>query len=301
MPVQISRQVDLDRFRPVTTAVKLDYTPMARTIDARQAVLELPGCTVYHLQTFPKIMDAALDSDCTLVGITMSDDVPVYFNGWRKNRPALVIGRSGGGFKLVETARSDLGVIVFEPATERFDWPATGKALSTLVITEQSQQALRDLIRAAFRPALSSYDSDSTFATALRDVFVDAITDAIAGSDVDRTRQIAERARYFELVQRVDRYFVAHVGKPIYSEQLAQTLGVSVRTLSNAVTQCCGMSLHRYLRLKRLWLVRKALLAGSDSIKACALTHGFWHMSDFTSAYRSQFGETPSQTRERAS
>jgi AraC family ethanolamine operon transcriptional activator len=300
MLVQISSQSDLDRFRPVMT-ITMDYTPMARAIDARQAVLELPGCTVYHLQTFPKIMDAALNGDCTLVGLTMSDDVPVYFNGWRKNRPALVIGRGGADFKLVETARSDLGVIVFEPAIRKFDRPEAGRTLTTLVITEQSQQRLRDLIHGAFRPALGSYDSDLMFATALRDGFIDAITDAIAGSDCGRTQKIAERRRYFELVQRVDRYFLAHVGKPIYSEQLAQSVGVSVRTLSNAVTQCCGMSLHRYLRLKRLWLVRKALLAGGDSIKACALAHGFWHMSDFTSAYRLQFGETPSQTRERAS
>jgi AraC family ethanolamine operon transcriptional activator len=299
MSVRISSQFDLDRFRPVMTTVSLDYTPMARTIDARQAVFEMPGCTVYHLQTFPKIMDVALSGDRTLVGLTMSDDFPVYFNGWRKNRPALVIGRSGAGFKLVETARSDLGVIVFDAAIEIL--PKTGKALTTLVITEQSQQRLRNLVRAAFRPALGSYDGDPMFATALRDGFVDAIGGAIASSDLDRTRRIAERERYFELVQQIDRYFSTHIDKPIYSEQLAQSLGVSVRTLSNAMTQSCGMSLHRYLRLKRLWLVRKALLAGQESIKACALAHGFWHISDFTSAYRLQFGETPSQTRERAS
>jgi transcriptional regulator GlxA family with amidase domain len=57
-----------------------------------------------------------------------------------------------------------------------------------------------------------------------------------------------------------------------------------------------GMSLHRYLRLKRLWLVRQQLVAGNQSVKACALACGFWHFSDFSRAYRLHFGESPSQT-----
>jgi transcriptional regulator GlxA family with amidase domain len=56
------------------------------------------------------------------------------------------------------------------------------------------------------------------------------------------------------------------------------------------------MSLHRYLRLRRLWLVRQRLLAGADSVKAVALAFGFWHLSDFSRSYRDQFGETPSET-----
>lgn len=56
-----------------------------------------------------------------------------------------------------------------------------------------------------------------------------------------------------------------------------------------------GMSLHRYLRLKRLWLVRKQLLAGTPGVKASALAFGFWHLSDFSRSYRVQFGESPSE------
>jgi AraC family ethanolamine operon transcriptional activator len=299
MSIQISSQSDLDRFRPVMTSVMLDYTPMVRTIATRQAILSLPGCTLYHLQTFPKIIDVALDGDRTLVGLTMSDDFPVYINGWRKDRPALVIGRSGAGCKLAEPVRSDIGVIIFDPAIENPDWPRSGEAFATLAITEQAQRRLRDLIRAAFHPALRSFDQDPTFAMDIRDNLAAAVSEAIADGDAVQTRQIAKRERYFQLVQELDRYFAAHLDRPIYNQEQAQRLGVSVRTLSNAVNQSCGLSLHRYLRLKRLWLVRKALLAGRDSIKACALAHGFWHMSDFTTAYRSQFGETPSQTRER--
>src|SRR4029077_17209808 len=88
--------------------------------------------------------------------------------------------------------------------------------------------------------------------------------------------------------------------EPIYSGDIARQIGVSVRTLHDAVQRYRGMSLHRYLRLRRLWLVRQRLRAGTQSIKACALAFGFWHLGDFSRIYRSQFGESPSETIARA-
>jgi AraC family ethanolamine operon transcriptional activator len=66
--------------------------------------------------------------------------------------------------------------------------------------------------------------------------------------------------------------------------------------MHDAVLRYRGMSLHRYLRLWRLWLVRRQLVSGTQSVKASALAFGFWHMGDFSRSYRSQFGETPSET-----
>jgi AraC family ethanolamine operon transcriptional activator len=68
--------------------------------------------------------------------------------------------------------------------------------------------------------------------------------------------------------------------------------------LHNAVVAIRGMSMHRYMRLRRLWSVRQQLLRGTSlqSIKAVALVNGFWHMGEFTTLYRELFGETPQQT-----
>ncbi|HEX9589967.1 MAG TPA: helix-turn-helix domain-containing protein [Bradyrhizobium sp.] len=61
------------------------------------------------------------------------------------------------------------------------------------------------------------------------------------------------------------------------------------------------MSLHRYLRLRRPWAVRRLLLAGEPlQIKACALSSGFWHMGEFAALYAAQFGEAPSMTQARS-
>ena len=82
------------------------------------------------------------------------------------------------------------------------------------------------------------------------------------------------------------------------NEQLAQEIGISVRTMQTATQSVAGLPLHRYSRLKRLWAVRRQLRSGAPglTVRASALAHGFWHISQFTIAYREAFGELPSST-----
>jgi AraC family ethanolamine operon transcriptional activator len=107
-------------------------------------------------------------------------------------------------------------------------------------------------------------------------------------------------ARSLEIVRKIEDLVAANLRSPVYSGELAREVGVSVRTLHNAVREHRGTSLHRYLRLKRLWLVRQRLREGDISVKACALAHGFWHLGEFSRSYREQFGEPPSVTLARA-
>ncbi|HYZ47887.1 MAG TPA: helix-turn-helix domain-containing protein, partial [Sphingomonas sp.] len=102
-------------------------------------------------------------------------------------------------------------------------------------------------------------------------------------------------------VRKLDEFLAQNADKAVYSMDIARQLGVSVRTVHNAVVAIRGMSLHRYSRLRRLWNVRRQLVLGSDvtRIKAAALANGFWHMGEFARQYRAAFGETPQQTRQR--
>lgn len=73
--------------------------------------------------------------------------------------------------------------------------------------------------------------------------------------------------------------------------ELAAQVGVSSDSQS-ATQAICGMSPHRYSRVLRLWSVRKQLRIGPGrrSVKACAIAHGFWHLSEFAASYRAAFG-----------
>jgi AraC family ethanolamine operon transcriptional activator len=104
--------------------------------------------------------------------------------------------------------------------------------------------------------------------------------------------------KHRKLIAHLDDVVALFGSKPLYSDDLAAALGVSVRTLQVATHAVHGVSLHHYLRLKRLWAVRVQLMTGGDglTVKAAALGNGFWHLGDFSRSYRLAFGEAPSET-----
>jgi AraC-like DNA-binding protein len=60
-----------------------------------------------------------------------------------------------------------------------------------------------------------------------------------------------------------------------------------------------GMGPIRFLTLRRMHLVRRALLAAdasSATVTYIATDHGFWELGRFSVAYRALFGESPSET-----
>ncbi|MBR0816552.1 helix-turn-helix domain-containing protein [Bradyrhizobium liaoningense] len=104
--------------------------------------------------------------------------------------------------------------------------------------------------------------------------------------------------RHRRLIAHLDEVVALFGSKPLYSDDLSAALGVSVRTLQTATHAVHGVSLHHYLRLKRLWSTRIQLMTGSAglSVKAAALGNGFWHLGDFSRSYKMTFGEAPSET-----
>jgi len=104
--------------------------------------------------------------------------------------------------------------------------------------------------------------------------------------------------KHRKLVARLDEAATLSGGIPLYSGDLADALGVSVRTLQSATQAVHGVSLQHHLRLKRLWSTRTQLLTGGNetTVKAAALANGFWHMGEFSKLYKATFGEMPSGT-----
>ena len=103
-----------------------------------------------------------------------------------------------------------------------------------------------------------------------------------------------------------DAHLRAHLARPIYTEELCAALDVAPATLAAAFHAAFGVSPHRFLKLRRLALVRAGLLGGAPEggpaplVKSVALAHGFWHLGQFAAEYRAMYGETPSETLARA-
>jgi AraC-like DNA-binding protein len=106
------------------------------------------------------------------------------------------------------------------------------------------------------------------------------------------------------IVGRFEAYLEAHPGKPLYLPEICAAIGIAERTLRGACQENLGMGPIRYLALRRMHLVRQALLRAdrhSTTITQIATGHGFWELGRFAVAYRTLFGETPSASLRRPS
>jgi AraC-like DNA-binding protein len=95
-------------------------------------------------------------------------------------------------------------------------------------------------------------------------------------------------------VERIE----ASLGAPVYTQTISEALGIGARPLNDAFRAVYGITLQRYLQIRRLTLARRSLRDGGGPalVKQVALDCGFWHFGRFALAYRGQFGESPSQT-----
>jgi AraC-like DNA-binding protein len=298
MAPKIFRFADIDAFRSSVRHLNVDFTPLARNISAEQIILNLPGCDVNYTKSFPRIIDATLGPNSTAVGFTMDDGVPIRFNGVDRDRCMIVVGNSGASYSAVERTPREYASIVFTPEVGNRGWPRTELSFKVFETSEAAQSQLRRLVLQvlSISPQFVETSEVMEASAAIRESLFAAVDQAFADVVVTKWATRANAARQFKVFRDVQAILSGDVGHPVYSGDLAKQVGVSVRTMHDAIKRYRGMSLHRYLRLRRLWLVRQRLLAGAHSVKACALAFGFWHLSDFSRSYRSQFGESPSDT-----
>jgi AraC-like DNA-binding protein len=296
--LKVFRHTDIDDFRQALREVQLEFTPLSRRIAAQQSIVNLPGCDICLTRAFPRLVDAQLVASCTAVGFSVNDYVPIRFNGLDSRRTTFFVGHGGAGFRTFERVAAQFASIVFRPEVPDRGWPRTSRDFSTFETSDVAHLRLRELCFQILRVASEATDilEMHQAAEGIKESLLAAVDAAFADAMPANWIRPANAARYLKIIRDVEAVLSSTPGTPIYSSELARQIGVSVRTMHTAVQRYRGMSLHRYLRLRRLWLVRQRLLAGSESVKACALAHGFWHLGDFTRSYRAVFEETPSET-----
>jgi AraC-like DNA-binding protein len=110
--------------------------------------------------------------------------------------------------------------------------------------------------------------------------------------------------RHDRIVARLEEFLDANPDRPLYLTEICAALGTADRTLRLACEEHLGMGPIRYLTLRRMHLVRRALLRENPlttTVTRLATDYGFWELGRFAVAYRRLFGETPSETLRRPS
>jgi AraC family ethanolamine operon transcriptional activator len=296
----IHRSPDFDHIQSIerlgeARSILLD----SRGFAASFATVTLKSCAIYLQRTFPRILQSRYRTEGAIIGLTMDDASSVILDGLAGRAPSVLLVKGHAVCDIVE-AQANLIAFVNFNSVENRGWPGEFDR-AQLITTEPARfWALRAVIRDVLTLASHSPDVFSQPGTieSAEESILRVVDDAFDPVSLVCEGKSANLRQYLSLVRNFDEFLAANPGRTLYSADVAKQLGVTVRTLHNAVFAIRGMSMHRYTRLRRLWSVRQQLVHGCrpESIKAIALLNGFWHLGEFLTQYRELFGETPQQT-----
>jgi AraC-like DNA-binding protein len=303
--LSIARFSDIDAFRPVEFVADARSVPLTlANFHTARAMVQLPGCQIALLTSFPRIVDVSYRAVHGVVIFQIKDAYEVSVNGLSVNRPAFVGMRGNVDLQFVEPHGSLHAIIILGAGLRDREWFDTPDELCPFTPDADTLATVRSITTGILQTASARPDllQSPSAALAIQEDLLLAIDEMFRRSRTpELTNRLASR-NYCHLVRMIDEYVGFHAASAIYSAELAEQCGVSVRTLGTAVASVRGMSLHRYLRLKQLWSARAQLVKGSDAITvtSCARANGFHHMGEFARLYRATFHETASQTLARA-
>ena len=293
--------VDFEQFRPnevIGGGISKPTDPS--NFSAHRAVLPLQDSLLVLQRSFARRLQADMGTDKG-VGLV----IPIAFhsiaNKETLDNSTIAVLRGRVATEAVEEHPNTYLMLRFDSDMSHRGWMDSGKGLSLIRPARPVMNRLKESILDIF--CFASTCNDATEFGLLQGSLRESLYASLDAALIPCERTSVGRRGTFEayrkLVAELDEQISLLKHSPLYSDDLALRLHVSVRTLQNAVRTMHGVNLHHYIRSKRLWEVRKQLQFGppAATIKNVAMANGFWHMGDFSVSYKSAFGESPSATR----
>ncbi|MBR0712490.1 helix-turn-helix domain-containing protein [Bradyrhizobium liaoningense] len=297
--LSIERFNDFEEFRPNDVLGGGKSTPLdERNFSFSRAILPLQDGLFVMQRSFARCVDANMGA---AHGIGMV--IPIAFhaivNGCEMDNSMIGVTRGKIPTQGREQHPNTYLMLRFNSDMRHRGWADFDMGLAFYRMKAEPMQRLRHAFLDMFCVASGCGDVRQFEALnrPIQETLLGGLDTVLVPDSVRRARP-GSFDKHRELVARLDEQVDLLGSVPLYSDDLAAALDVSVRTLQTATQAVHGLSLHQYLRLKRLWATRKLLLTANAglSVKAAALANGFWHMGDFAKGYKATFGEMPSET-----
>ena len=289
---------DIDHFGDSERYAGASSMPLSAGSTAiMRARLSLPNLSLSLVKTFPRIIRGYLLAHAVAVVVPMDQVTSTCING-QSIGSSIVVLKGASDCLVYEPVGRLIGVVYFTPSACE-PWSRLDDGYHLLSVPSDVLASLRCLISTTLETAANAPDflNEPTAQAVVEQALLGAMDTAIRSSVSSKSVQ-ATTESYLRIVADMEGLIRRDLTVWHKTTELAERVGVSVRTLQSATKAICGMSPHRYSRVLRLWSVRKQLRVGPGrrSVKACAIAHGFWHLSEFAASYRAAFGELPSET-----
>jgi AraC-like DNA-binding protein len=134
-------------------------------------------------------------------------------------------------------------------------------------------------------------------ARGLEQALIGAMVDCLSSGGVDEDRSALRQ--HTAIMRRFHGAIERHLDQPLYIPELCAEIGASERTLRVCCQEQLGMSPKRYLLVRRMHLVQRALRVctrADTTVTDVATRYGFWQFGRFAGEYKALFGESPSAT-----
>ncbi len=292
--------------------VAVDYLSTRRSpgvvpYEASLAVVQFGRITIQHADDDAHIASGEVARDSAVLLLPIDGTVAgLAVNAYRAGPTDAVLFSPGAELRTVCPGRqawAAVSISGYDAVTEWADLPAEGCFAALPGFLGRDPSFVSQLIELGW---LARHDrarlAEGSVPEALAEQWASALARAL-GAALPASRASSGPGRMLHrrvrLVAAAEEKLAGEIGRPIYSDGFAASLGVSVRTLHDAFQAVFGMGVQSYLQNRRLHLVRAALRRGagrSDLVKEVALRFGFWHLGRFAQAYQVAFGELPSAT-----
>ncbi|GEC59487.1 AraC family ethanolamine operon transcriptional activator [Bradyrhizobium japonicum] len=296
--LDLQAYADVDHFRESERYVQASSIPLtAAPPSILRASLSLPSATLSLVRTFPRIINGYELSDRLVFVVPMDRVASARLNG-QAVRHSIIVLKGSANCTVFEPEPRLVAILSIPPDHLALKWAELSAGYLLLGLPGDSLAFIQTLIQSTLRfAAHQSKPIDVHQLLAIQGTLFSALDEEFhRGAFEGGKANIAER--YKRIIDHIDDAIMSTPASNNTCDELANELGISVRTLHTAAQSICGAGIHQYRRLRQLWLVRQHLRMGYPglTVKATALAHGFWHMGEFSRMYRAAFGEVPSRT-----
>lgn len=298
---------DPDEMATVMRPIDGSLVVMERGVFSANATwIDLNRLWMQHVEeTLPRIWHVGLPSDRAVI--------------WFLTRPGPTVAFQGADVGANDISLCSIGEPVWQRLTGASSWGSMSLSLedwaglatvagrdlfssrASMILTPNASDVarLQRLHRATARMACDAPEllDNADVARGIEQSLIHAMVEclqpsAMASADVPLPRRSKIMRRLRDVLDDCG-------DEPLYVPELCAKLGVASRTLRTICHEYLGMGPKKYLYLRRMHLVRRALRAGNAdeaTVTEIAMQFGFWELGRFAVEYRTLFGESPSVT-----